>query len=188
MRRSCFRAVRASANAPNAQHKDGTAWLCHSKHCHYLNLQFGAASENRGQIVPCSDRRRKQQEVRPSSGSSWQPYAPCAQTGGYPLLLTTEKWNELSFWRRKSRSSPWLSQEIEDTLMSLRARISSHGILRDLAYLQIQKTVPKPNGTVKTPSSSSHPVLKMQHFTASLSDRSSLSSVNTTRVHPEALW
>ena len=55
------------------------------------------------------------------------------------------------------------------------------------AYLTVQKQAPKPKGTVKTLSSLSLPVLKMQHFTASLSDPSSFSSVNMTRVHRESL-
>lgn len=56
------------------------------------------------------------------------------------------------------------------------------------AYFMAQEGAPKPKGTVKTLSSSPLPVLKMQPSTASLSDPSSFSSVNMTRVHREWLW
>lgn len=176
--------------SPNAQPKDWTIWPCHSPPSTVITLISDSEHlwriGTRSSPALIAGENSKRWDADQAAGNSstvlwthwWIPSAP-------------PHWKIVSFWRKESRRikplvitgirSPHYFKGKDFTLLHITAP-KLH------AYLIVQKEVRKPKGTLKTLSSSSLPVLKMQHFMASLSDPSSFSSVNMTRVHRESLW
>lgn len=177
--------------SPNAQHKDHTIWLCHLPPSTFITLisdseqlwRIGARSSPA--LIAGENSKRRDAD----QGADNSPIALCT----HRWILSAPHWKiKLSLLLEgKIRIKPLVITVVRRSPHYFEGKdlIPLHITRRKWhAYLMAQKGAPKPKGTVKILSSSPLPVLKMQPSTASLSDPSSFSSVNMTRVHREWLW